>query len=274
VSTRAATGAPAPSGQRIVLRFDQDLVAATLVDTTAAREFADLLQLTLDLHDPIGQAKSGRLPAPIDTADAMTVIDPDADGRVTVLCPGTGAPPTAPWLMCVLSLEGLEHSAMKYIVSIEIALPRERVAQLLADPTYLPQWLRGLVLHEPLNGVHGQVGTQSRVVMKMGQQDMALTETITRREPANLQGIPRNSVVHFDREIVTEGMWSAARERLTEAGPETTLWESENEYRFSGLPMRLMSPFMRGAFRKQSLQHMQDFKAFAEQGTDVREGKS
>ena len=28
---------------------------------------------------------------------------------------------------------------------------------------------------------------------------------------------------------------------------------------------------MRGAFRKQSQQHMQDFKAFAEQGTDVRE---
>jgi hypothetical protein len=30
---------------------------------------------------------------------------------------------------------------------------------------------------------------------------------------------------------------------------------------------------MRGAFRKQSLRHMQDFKAFAEQGTDVRGAK-
>jgi hypothetical protein len=55
-------------------------------------------------------------------------------------------------------------------------------------------------------------------------------------------------------------MWSAARERLTEAGPETTLWASENEYRFSGLPMRLVAPFMRGAFRKQLQQHMQDFR--------------
>ena len=158
---------------------------------------------------------------------------------------------------------------MKYIVSIEIALPRERVAQLLADPAQLPKWLRGLVLHEPLSGMHGQVGTKSRVVMQMGQQKMEGTETITRREPANLRGIPRDSVVHFDREIVAKGMWSAARERLTEVGPETTLWASENEYRF-GLPMRLVAPLMRGAFRKQSLQHMQDFKAFAEQGTDVR----
>jgi hypothetical protein len=160
---------------------------------------------------------------------------------------------------------------MKYTVSIEIALPRERVAQLLADPAHLPKWLRGLVLHEPLSGTHGQVGTESRVVMQMGTQTMEATETITRREPADLHGIPRDSVVHFDREIVTEGMWSAARERLTEAGPERTLWESENEHRFSSVPMRLVGLVMPGAFRKQTRQHMQDFRAFAEQGTDVRE---
>ena len=162
---------------------------------------------------------------------------------------------------------------MKYTVSIEIALPRERVAQLLADPAHLPKWLRGLVLHEPVSGIHGEVGTESRVVLQMGQQKMEGTETITRREPADLHGIPRDSVVHFDREIVAEGMWSAVRDRLTEAGPETTLWASENEYRFKGLPMRLVGLFMRGAFRKQSQQHLLDFKAFAEQGMDVREAE-
>jgi hypothetical protein len=80
VSTGAATSIAARSGQRIVLRFDQEVVAATLADTTAGREFADLLPLTLDLRDPMGQAKSGRLPAPIDTTDATTVIDPDTGG--------------------------------------------------------------------------------------------------------------------------------------------------------------------------------------------------
>lgn len=163
---------------------------------------------------------------------------------------------------------------MKYTVSIEIALPRERMVQLLADPAHLPNWLRGLVLHEPLSGVHGQVGTKSRVVMQMGQRQIECTETITRREPADLHGIPKGgSVVRFDREIVGEGMWNAVRDRLTEAGPETTLWVSENEYRFSGLLMRLGGLLMPGAFRKQSLQHMQDFKAFAEEGRDVREAK-
>ncbi len=162
---------------------------------------------------------------------------------------------------------------MKYTVSIEIALPRERVAQLLADPAHLPNWLRGLVLHEPLSGVHGQVGTKSRVVLQTGQQQFEGIETITRREPVDLHGIPRQSVVHFEREIVAKGMWSAACERLTEIGPETTLWVSENEYRFSGLLMRLVGLLMPGAFRKQSLQHMRDFKAFAEHGKDVRQAK-
>jgi hypothetical protein len=159
---------------------------------------------------------------------------------------------------------------MNYTVSIEIAMPREEVAQLLADPALLPKWLRGLVLHEPLSGVHGQVGTQSRVVMQMGQQKFEGIETITRREPADLLAIPKSSVVHFEREIVGEGMWSAARDRLTESGANATLWVSENEFRFSGLMMRLVGFLMPGAFRKQSLQHMQDFKAFAEQGKDVR----
>ncbi|WP_405420116.1 SRPBCC family protein [Streptomyces erythrochromogenes] len=160
---------------------------------------------------------------------------------------------------------------MKYTVSIEVALPREKVVRLLADPVHLPQWLRGLVLHEPLSGVHGQVGTTSRVVMQMGQRTFECTETITRREPADLRSIPTGSVVHFDREIVGEGMWSAVRDRLTEAGPEATLWVSENEYRFSGVLMRLVGLLMPGSFRKQSQQHMQDFKAFAEEGKDVRD---
>ncbi|QNP67915.1 SRPBCC family protein [Streptomyces genisteinicus] len=160
---------------------------------------------------------------------------------------------------------------MKYTVSIEIALPRRTVVQLLADPAHLPQWLRGLVLHEPLSGEHGRPGTTSRVVLQMGGRTMECTETVTRREPEDLRDLAQAGVARFDREIVTDGMWSAVGDRLTEAGPETTLWESESEYRFSSLPMKLVALLMPGSFRKQSRQHMTDFKAFAEHGTDVRD---
>lgn len=160
---------------------------------------------------------------------------------------------------------------MKYAVSTEINRPRDEVVQMLADPTLMPKWLRGLVLHEPVSGAHGEVGTTSRVVLQMGKQTFEATETITRREPADLHDIPSGSVVHFEREIVGQGMWNGVRDRFTEAGPQATLWESENEYRFDGMLMRLVGLVMPGSFRKQSLTHMQDFKAFAERGADVRD---
>ncbi|MBB1159836.1 MULTISPECIES: SRPBCC family protein [Amycolatopsis] len=160
---------------------------------------------------------------------------------------------------------------MKYTTSIEIALPREKVLRLIADPAHLPKWLRGLVLHEPVTGAHGRVGTTSRVVFQTGKHRMEATETITRLEPESLQAVPSSVVVHYDREIVGAGMRQAQRDRLVDAGPGTTLWESESEFRFDGLLMRLAGLAMPGSFRKQSRQHMEDFKAFAEHGTDVRQ---
>nr|MDT0666047.1 SRPBCC family protein [Micromonospora sp. DSM 115978] len=150
--------------------------------------------------------------------------------------------------------------------------PRNKVVPLLEDPAHRPKWLRGLVSHEPVRGVDGQVGTESKIVFQSGRQTMECTETVTRREPANLRGVPSDTAIHFEREIVANGMWNAAREHLTEASPERTLWVSENEYRFTGV-MRLAAPLMRGVFSKQSRRHMEDFKAFAERGTDVREAK-
>lgn len=162
---------------------------------------------------------------------------------------------------------------MKYTVSIHVNLPRERVVHLLADPANLPKWLRGLIVHEPIHGAPGEVGTKSRVVLQMGQQKFECIETVTRRDPADLRQISKKVVVHFDREIVGEGMRSIARERLIDAGPDKTLWESENEYRFSGVVMRAVGLLMPGTFRKQSLVHMRDFKLFAEQGRDVRDSE-
>jgi hypothetical protein len=64
------------SSVRIVLRFGDESAAATLADTPAAREFAAMLPLELDLQDPMGQAKSGQLPQRIDVGGAEPVLDP------------------------------------------------------------------------------------------------------------------------------------------------------------------------------------------------------
>ena len=162
---------------------------------------------------------------------------------------------------------------MKYTVSTEIALPRGRVVGLLADPVHLPMWLRGLVLHEPISGSYGEVGGTSRVVLQMGKQKIEATETITRREPVDLREIPSESVVRFEREIVMGGHVERRAGPVYRSRSAHDAVAERERVPVSSLLMRLMGLLMPGAFRKQSQQHMQDFKAFAEQGQDVRNVK-
>jgi hypothetical protein len=67
-------------GTRVVLRLSDGTATATLADTAAARKFAALLPVQLALRDPTGQAKSGRLPAPLTVADADRILDPELAG--------------------------------------------------------------------------------------------------------------------------------------------------------------------------------------------------
>ena len=71
-------GAPghAATAGRVLLRVPNALATATLDDTPAARAFAVMLPLPLNLHDPMGQAKSGQLPSPIDVTGAEPVFRP------------------------------------------------------------------------------------------------------------------------------------------------------------------------------------------------------
>lgn len=162
---------------------------------------------------------------------------------------------------------------MKYTESIEIDLPRKDVVRLISDADSIPKWLRGLKEHEPLSGNHGEVGTSSRIVFDTGSQEMEATETVVRQEPQDLENLQASEIVYYDRELEAEGMWSISKDRFIELEPERTLWESENVYRFDGVMMRVLAPFMKGSFRKQQRVHMEDFKAFAERGVDVREAE-
>jgi len=150
---------------------------------------------------------------------------------------------------------------MQYTVEIELALPRERVIELFDDPENMPRWQRGLLSFEPLSGTPGQPGAKSRLVYQMGKRRVEMIETITERDlPECFSGTYDGKNVH-----------NVVRNRFVELAPDRTRWISENEFRFQGL-MKLMGVLMKGAFPKQSLKYLQDFKAFAEQGRDVRSG--
>ena len=149
---------------------------------------------------------------------------------------------------------------MQYTVSIDLDLPRERVIELFDNSENLYKWQRGLVSFEPLEGEPGHPGAKSKMVFKMGKRNIDMVETITKRE------LPEA----FDGTYDAKGVYNIVKNRFIELGPDKTRWDSDQEFQLKGF-MRVIGFLMPGAFKKQSLKYMQDFKAFAEDGVDVRE---
>jgi hypothetical protein len=151
---------------------------------------------------------------------------------------------------------------MNYTVEIDIDLPRDRVIELFDDPENLPRWQRGLVSFEHQSGEPGQPGATSRIVFQMGSRQLEMIETVT------LRNLPEEFAGTYE----APGVHNIISNRFVELAPDRTRWISENEFRFSGF-MKVMGVAMKGTFPKQSLKYMQDFKAFAEDGVDVRGGE-
>ena len=148
-----------------------------------------------------------------------------------------------------------------YTVSVDIDLPRDRVIELFDDDANLVKWQNGLQSFEPISGTPGQPGAKSRLLFDDGKCKVELTETITER----------NLPDEFNGTYEWKGGKNSLRNRFIELGPERTRWESTCEYEFSSLMLKLMGFFAPGMFRKQNQKFLDNFKAFCEHGTDVRE---
>lgn len=148
---------------------------------------------------------------------------------------------------------------MKYTTEITIDLPREEVIKKLDNPDNMKHWQRGLISVEHLDGIPGKVGAKMKLRYKLGQRDMELIETITKTN------FPETLHANYD----AKNVHNIQRNYFEELISGKTKWRSESEFYFSGFMMKMMSLLMPGAFKKQSLKYMQDFKAFAENGTSV-----
>lgn len=143
---------------------------------------------------------------------------------------------------------------MKYVVDIEIDLPINRVVELFDNPDNMPKWQPDLVGLELMTGVPGQAGTKSKLLYKMGKRDVEMIETIEKNNlPDELLGI-----------YETKGVYNVISNRFEEVSPKKTKWISENEFHFSGV-MRVIGLFTKGAFPRQTIKMMNQFKEFAEE---------
>ncbi|MGL4650379.1 MAG: SRPBCC family protein [Caldilineaceae bacterium] len=142
---------------------------------------------------------------------------------------------------------------MKYQSEILINLPRARVVELFDDPTNLAKWQKGLQSFEAISGTPGQPGAKSKLVFDTNGRKMEMTETV----------LTRNLPDEFSGTYEAPGVYNIVKNFFHEAGPSQTRYVSDQEFQFSGY-MRLLAPFLSGAFRKQTMTFLRDFKAFAE----------
>ncbi|MEO9511222.1 MAG: SRPBCC family protein [Flavobacteriaceae bacterium] len=147
---------------------------------------------------------------------------------------------------------------MKYTIEITVDIPRTEFIKKLDDPEQMKHWQRGLLGYEHISATPGIEGAQMSLKYRMGKGELEMVETIIK------QGFPDEFHATYD----TKGTHTIQKNYFKEWDGKT-VWTSESIFQFSSFGMKLMGFLMPGAFKKQSLKYLEDFKAFAEKGTSV-----
>ena len=147
-----------------------------------------------------------------------------------------------------------------YTVAIDIDVPRARVIELFDNPDNLFCWQDGLQSFDHVSGEPGQPGASSTLVYMKGKHRIVLTEEVTKN----------NLPDEFNGSYSWAGGKNTLVNRFIELGPGKTRWESTCTYTLKGLIPRLMGTLVPGVFRSQNQRFLENFKAFCEDGADVR----
>ncbi len=142
---------------------------------------------------------------------------------------------------------------MKYKSEIEINIPINQVIALFDNAENLEKWMEGLQSFEHLSGTPGQPGAKSKLKFKMGKRELEMIETIT----------VRNLPKEFSGTYEAKGVFNLVTNRFEELPGNRTKYISEQEFQFHGF-MKIIGFLMPGAFKKQSMKYLVDFKKFVE----------
>ncbi|MBI9035292.1 MAG: SRPBCC family protein [Bacteroidales bacterium] len=142
---------------------------------------------------------------------------------------------------------------MKYIVEIDIDLPRDKVIELIDNSENLKYWQPGFISFNHIEGIPGQRGALSKLKYKMGNREVEMTEKIVVRDLPDV----------FAATYTAKDVVNLVTNRFNTIELNKTRWISENEFQFSGM-MRILSVFSQKSFEKQSCKYQYLFKNFAE----------
>ena len=142
---------------------------------------------------------------------------------------------------------------MKYTAEIEINKPIDTVIELFDNPDNMGKWMEGLQSFEHLSGTPGEPGAKSRLKFKMGKREIEMIETVT----------VRNLPDEFSGTYEAAGVFNIVKNKFEKISENKTKYFTENEFQFKGF-MKIMAWIMPGAFKKQSMKYLKNFKQFAE----------
>ena len=145
---------------------------------------------------------------------------------------------------------------MKYTNEIEINKPIDKVIELFDNADNLSKWMEGLQSFEHISGTPGQVGAKSKLKFKVRNREMELIETVT------VRNLPKEFSGTYEA-ANGKGALNIVRNEFVKLSPSKTKYISESEFQFKGF-MVVVAALMKGAFKKQSLKYITNFKKFAE----------
>ena len=148
-----------------------------------------------------------------------------------------------------------------YSLEIEIDVPRDKATELFGDPDAIGKWQPGFQSIEELPAEDGTSQKRYRLRYSHGKREIEMIETV------EVDALPDEFTASYD----APGVFMRVKNRFEEIGADKTRWISENEATTSGMMMKLMALLMPGCFKKQSFKYMENFKALAEDGTDIRD---
>jgi hypothetical protein len=143
---------------------------------------------------------------------------------------------------------------MKYLTQITVDVPLSEFIRKFDNPDHMQLWQKDLVSYQLLGGIPGKEGAQMELKYIMGKREILMVETILKRN------LPHEFHATYD----AKGVHSVQKNYFKAESENTTKWISESEFQFRGVFMKLMAFLMPGAFKRQSLKFMKDFKSFAE----------
>jgi uncharacterized membrane protein len=142
---------------------------------------------------------------------------------------------------------------MKFTAGIEINKPIDTVIALFDNADNMFKWMEGLQSFEHVSGTAGQPGAKSKLLFKMGNRIVEMTETI----------LVRNLPDEFTGSYEAKGVYNIVKNRFQKITDDKTKYITEQEFQFKGF-MKCIAFLMPGAFKKQSVKYLNSFKNFAE----------